>query len=163
MDDAVAALSRGEVIGIANGRAEFGPRALGNRSLISDPRGLDVKSKVNKIKKRELFRPFAPVVMQQYAKDYFDLAYPHSPYMQYVAKCKRPDLIPAVCHADEISRVQTLTRTQNKVFYDLMQKFYQKTGCPLLLNTSLNIKGEPLVNTWEDAMKFSDINQVEVY
>ncbi len=163
VDNALKALLGGKVIGVAHGRSEFGPRALGNRSLIVDPRGLNVKAKVNKIKKRELFRPFAPVVLEEHANDYFELAYPSTPYMQFVAKCKKPDLMPAICHVDGTSRVQTLTQDQNPDFHRLLDLFFKATGCPILLNTSLNIKGEPLVNTWADAQRFNDMHGVDIY
>jgi carbamoyltransferase len=137
--------------------------ARGNRSLIADPRGVDVKQKVNKIKKRELFRPFAPIVMEEHAHKYFDIVSHSSPYMQFVARCKQPDLMPAVCHVDDTSRVQTLSKKQNPDFYNLLNRFYEKTGCPVLLNTSLNIKGEPLVNTLDDASRFSQLHKINIY
>lgn len=163
VDAALAALLNGEIIGIAQGRAEFGPRALGNRSLIADPRGTTIKNRINQIKKRELFRPFAPIILQEHAKNYFDLAQDSSPYMQFVARCRQPETIPAVCHVDGTSRVQTLTQVQNPFFHNLLSRFYAATGCPLLLNTSLNIKGEPLANTWEDALRFSQLHNVSIF
>jgi carbamoyltransferase len=153
----------GEVIGIATGRAEFGPRALGNRSLISDPRGSEVKDRVNNIKKRELFRPFAPAIMEEHIDTYFDLPVRTSPYMQFVARVRDPSSFPAVTHVDCTARVQTVSRAQNPTFYSLLERFYHQTGCPMLLNTSLNIKGEPLVNTWQDAQRFSAIHNVNVF
>lgn len=153
----------GNVIDIANDRAEFGPRALGNRSLIADPRGIHIKDKVNKIKKRELFRPFAPIILEDHATEYFDLPYCSSPYMQYVAQYKKSTEIPAVYHIDGTSRVQTLREDQNQKFYKLLKKFYETTSCPLLLNTSLNIKGKPLVNAWEDAQRFGKIHDVLIF
>lgn len=162
-DGALQVLLKGEPIGVANGRAEFGPRALGNRSLICDPRGPHVKDMINQIKKREPFRPFAPIVMEHLAHDYFDMPVQTSPYMQFVAKCKFPDQFPAICHFDNTSRVQTLNATQNPVFYELLERFYQATGCPMLLNTSLNIKGQPLVNTWLDAVGFRTMYGVQVF
>jgi carbamoyltransferase len=153
-DGALNALLRGEVIGIANGRAEFGPRALGNRSLICDPRGQHMKDAVNRLKRREEFRPFAPVIMEHLAHTCFDLPVATSPYMQFTAPCRFPDRFPAICHVDNTSRVQTLAAEQNPRFYRLLEMFFAATGCPMLLNTSLNIKGEPLVDTWEDALRF---------
>lgn len=161
--DVVAALSNGEVVGIANGRAEFGPRALGNRSLMADPRGRETKDRVNRIKKREPFRPFAPVIMAEFAGAYFDMPVAESPYMQFVAPVKRPDLFPAIAHFDNTARLQTVSRVQNPVLYDLLACFHDKTGCPLLLNTSLNIKGEPLVNVWEDAQRFQAKHGVKIF
>ena len=163
IDAVVECLANGEVVGIANGRAEFGPRALGNRSLIADPRGPDVKDRVNTVKKREMFRPFAPVIMEHLAHEYFEMPVESAPYMQFTAKCKRRDLFPAICHYDNTSRVQTLTREQNPTFYALLEAFYEKTGCPIILNTSLNIKGQPLVNTWSDALDFSKHYGVKVF
>jgi carbamoyltransferase len=162
-DAALALLLKGEPIGIANGRAEFGPRALGNRSLICDPRGPHVKDLINKIKKREPFRPFAPIILEHLAHQYFDMPVATSPYMQFTAKCKFPEQFPAICHFDGSSRVQTLNQTQNPVFYGLLDRFYQVTGCPMLLNTSLNIKGQPLVNTWLDAVGFRTMYGVQVF
>lgn len=159
----VDCLVNGEVVGIANGRAEFGPRSLGNRSLIADPRGADVKDRVNTIKHREMFRPFAPVIMEHLAHEYFEMPVDSAPYMQFTAKCKKPDEFPAICHFDNTSRVQTLRREQNPTFYALMEEFYNRTGCPIVLNTSLNIKGQPLVNTWQDALDFSEHYGVKVF
>jgi carbamoyltransferase len=160
---AVAALKEGEVIGIANGRAEFGPRALGNRSLLADPRGPLTKDRVNRIKKREPFRPFAPMVMAEHADEYFDLPVGKSPYMQFVGTVRHPDLFPAICHCDGTARVQTLTRAQNPTVYRLLEGFRAETGCPMLLNTSLNLKGEPLVNTWADAERFEIHTGVRIF
>jgi carbamoyltransferase len=164
VDGALAALLAGQIIGVAHGRAEFGPRALGNRSLVADPRGTAVKDRVNKIKKRELFRPFAPVVLEEYATSYFDLSHGQlSPYMQFVAPCKRYGEIPAVCHVDGSSRIQTLRQDQNPAFYELLKKFYEATKCPVLLNTSLNIKGEPLANSWQDAKYFGEMHGIHIF
>ena len=138
---------------VASGRAEFGPRALGNRSILADPRDPNIKDKVNLIKKRELFRPFAPVIMAEHASDWFDMNY-ESPYMQYTPKCLKPDLIPSVVHVDGTSRVQTLTRGQHPGLYSVLEKFYNATGVPLLLNTSLNIKGKPILNDEKDVKEW---------
>jgi carbamoyltransferase len=160
---AADALINYKIIGVATGRAEFGPRALGNRSLLADPRGNNIKSQVNNIKKRQQFRPFAPIVMEQFANDYFDMPIKTSPYMQFTAPCRRPDLFPAICHVDGSSRVQTLNRKQNPKIYDMIEVFYNKTGCPIVLNTSLNIKGEPLVDSWDDAIRFSKKHIVSIF
>jgi carbamoyltransferase len=162
-DQILDRLTDGDVVGIANGRAEFGPRALGNRSLLCDPRGPDVKEKINRIKGREPFRPFAPAVLAEHADRYFDLPVPQSPYMQFVAPCRRPDLFPAITHVDGTSRVQTVTHSDNPNLHSLLAGFFERTGCPMLLNTSLNIKGEPLVNSWDDAVNFSDVTGVSVF
>lgn len=159
----VDVLASGKVVAVANGRAEFGPRALGNRSLISDPRGPDTKDKVNLIKKRDMFRPFAPVILEEFADEYFDMPVMRSPYMQYTAPCRFPADLPAICHVDGSSRVQTLRKSDNPSLHGLLTEFHRRTGCPAILNTSLNIKGEPLVDTWEDALRFSQLNRVEVF
>ena len=136
---------------VAAGRAEFGPRALGNRSILADPTDIRIKDKVNKIKQRELFRPFAPVVMEKYANEWFDMPNGKpTPYMQYAVKCLKPDLIPAVVHEDGTSRVQTVNKEQHPGLYGVLQEWYKLTGVPVLLNTSLNVKGQPLLNDIED-------------
>jgi carbamoyltransferase len=137
------------IVAVATGRAEYGPRALGNRSILADPRDPDIKDKVNLIKQRELFRPFAPVVLADHAHKWFDMDF-ESPYMQYTVKCLQPDKIPSVVHKDGTSRVQTVTREQHPGLYRAINKFYLQTGVPVLLNTSLNIKGQPLLNDEND-------------
>jgi carbamoyltransferase len=141
------------IVAVASGKAEYGPRALGNRSILADPRDPLIKDKVNLIKQRELFRPFAPVVMAEHAHKWFDMDF-ESPYMQYTVKCLRPDKIPSVVHADGTSRVQTVTREQHSGLYRVLNKFYLQTGVPILLNTSLNIKGQPLLNDEDDIIKW---------
>jgi len=159
----VKQLVKGQIVGIANGRAEFGPRALGNRSLLCDPRQQKFKDKMNSIKHRQQFRPFAPAVLAEHADTYFDMPVPVTPYMQYVAKCKAPDYLPAICHADNTSRVQTVKCTDNLVLRSILEEWYTITKCPVLMNTSLNIRGEPLVNTWEDAQKFKQLHGIEIF
>ena len=139
------------IVAVASGRAEYGPRALGNRSILADPRDPNIKDKVNKIKQRELFRPFAPVIMEECAYKWFDMNFP-SPYMQYTVKCLKPELIPSVVHADGTCRVQTVNRNQHRGLWRVLNKFYLQTGVPILLNTSLNIKGQPLLNDLKDAL-----------
>ena len=152
-----------KIVGVASGRAEFGPRALGNRSLLADPRGSEIKEKVNAIKRRQQFRPFAPVILAEVADDYFDMpaGWHHSPYMQSVARCRQPDLSPAICHVDGTSRVQTVARDGSGI-RELLEKWYVMTGCPMLLNTSLNIRGEPMVNDRADADRFEALYGVKV-
>jgi carbamoyltransferase len=159
----LSTLLEGNIVGVANGRAEFGPRALGNRSLLADPRGPTAKDKVNEIKRRQKFRPFAPAVLEEKAKEFFDMPVEKVPYMQFIAKCKRPDLFPAICHVDNTSRVQTVSEKENPGFYGLINEFYKKTGCPMLLNTSLNIKGQPIVNTEKHAREFEEHYNVKVF
>jgi carbamoyltransferase len=154
---------RGDVVGVASGRAEFGPRALGNRSLLADPRGKEVKDKVNEIKRRQKFRPFAPVILAEYANNYFNMhtGWDHSPYMQSVAICKHPHNFPAIVHIDGTSRVQTVEK-DNSGIRELLEKWYVLTGCPMLLNTSLNIRGEPMVNDRADADRFEKLYNIKV-
>jgi carbamoyltransferase len=147
--------------GIARGHAEIGPRALGNRSLIADPRTPDCKRRVNHIKQRQEFRPFAPAILAEYADEYFDG--PTGPYMQYTPKCREPERFPSIVHTDGTSRVQTVTREDNPSFRELLELWYDKTGCPMLLNTSLNIKGQPMVNDLGDARDFKKKYGVNVF
>ena len=149
VDKIIKELLENKVAPVASGKAEFGPRSLGNRSIFADPRDPDIKNKVNLIKKRELFRPFAPVVLEEYAHEWFDMKFT-SPYMQYSVRCLKPDLIPSVVHADGTSRVQTVNYKQHPGLYKLLLEWYYITGVPVLLNTSLNIKGQPILNDIED-------------
>ena len=151
------------IVGVANGRAEFGPRALGNRSLLADPRGADIKDRVNEIKRRQKFRPFAPVILEEMADQYFDFSpgWTTSRYMQSVARCRHPDLFPAICHYDGSSRVQTVPRDGSGI-RELLEKWFVMTDCPMLLNTSLNIRGEPMVNDRVDADRFEQLYKVKV-
>jgi len=155
-------LKTNKIAAVATGRAEYGPRALGNRSILADPRDPNIKDKVNTIKQREQFRPFAPVVLEEFASEWFDMDFA-SPYMQYTVKCKQPDKIPSVVHKDGTSRVQTVNRDQHPGLHMLLRKWYWDTGCPVLLNTSLNIKGQPLINdtndinSWEKMYNFKII------
>ena len=156
-------LRQEQVVAIANGRAEFGPRALGNRSILADPRGPDVKDRVNAVKKRETFRPFAPVILAEHADEYFELNHNCYDYMQYAVRCKQPNLFPAIIHIDGTSRVQTVNKDSPSIIRKILEARYDKTGCPMLLNTSMNIKGEPLVNTENDAKQFSLANKIPVF
>lgn len=155
-------LLKGSVVGVANGQAEFGPRALGNRSLLADPRTKEMKDKVNEIKRRQKFRPFAPAVLEEYANDYFELIGHTSRFMQYAPLCRRPNSLPAVIHYDGTSRVQTVPNNGTG-FRKLLEAWYEKTGCPVLLNTSLNIKGKPMVNDTVDADAFEKHYGVPVF
>jgi carbamoyltransferase len=164
VDHLVRSLLDTGIVGVASGRAEFGPRALGNRSLLADPRGQEIKDRVNEIKRRQKFRPFAPVVLAELADQYFDMPsgwHTHS-YMQSVARCREPDLYPAVCHVDGTSRVQTVGPDGSGI-RQLLEAWYAQTGCPMLLNTSLNIRGEPMVNDRADADRFETRYGVKVY
>jgi carbamoyltransferase len=164
VDNLVRSLLDTGIVGVANGRAEFGPRALGNRSLLADPRGTEIKDRVNEIKRRQKFRPFAPVILAELADDYFDIEpgwHTHN-YMQSVARCRQPDVYPAICHVDGTSRVQTVEADGSGI-RQLLEAWYAKTGCPMLLNTSLNIRGEPMVNDRADADRFEYEYGVKVY
>jgi carbamoyltransferase len=165
VEKALNALLNGDIIGIANGRAEFGPRALGNRTLTADPRGDTIKDRMNEIKRRQKFRPFAPMILEEDVHDYFIMPenINSSPYMQFVAKCKYPLDFPAIIHADGTSRVQTVNKQQHPELYTLLSKFKEKTGCPMLVNTSLNIKGQPIVNDLNDAQEFSKHYDIKVF
>lgn len=158
----VEVLSQRGMFGLANGRAEFGPRALGNRSLLADPRTKIMKAKINEIKQREMFRPFGPVVLQEHAHHWFHMPWVDLPYMQYAVKAKLPSKIPAVVHADGTCRVQTVARHQNPFLYDVLRAWFDRTGIPILLNTSMNVKGQPLVDTWDDAVEFSQAYNVPI-
>ena len=156
--EVVGELLENKVCGIANGRAEFGPRALGNRSLLGDPR-YDIKDTVNDIKKRQKFRPFAPAILEEYADEYFEG--PMNEYMQFVAKVKHD--YSSVTHVDGTARVQVVKKNCGSVIRQILEAWYDETGCPMLLNTSLNIKGMPIVDTWDDAMEFSKLYNVKIF
>jgi carbamoyltransferase len=146
-----------KISAVVNGRAEYGPRALGNRSILADPRDPHCKDLVNTVKGREMFRPFAPVIMEEHASEWFEMVQP-SPYMQYAVKCKKPELIPSVVHKDGTSRVQTVNKEQHPGLYELLRRWKEYSGVPVLLNTSLNIKGQPLLNDLEDVKKWNSLH-----
>ena len=152
-----------KIVGVASGRAEFGPRALGNRSLLADPRGHSIKSRVNEIKRRQKFRPFAPIILEEYVDQYFDMPrhWANSRYMQVIAGCKFPEKFPAIVHQDGTSRVQTVPADGSGI-RQLLEKWHVMTGCPMLLNTSLNIRGEPMVNDLGDATRFQRLYGIKV-
>jgi carbamoyltransferase len=173
LEKTVKILLEEKVVGWFQGRMEFGPRALGGRSILADPRSENMQKKLNlKIKYRESFRPFAPSILKEYLSDCFNIQ-EDSPYMLYVAdinsnkkiemtdyqkklfgieklNVKRSE-IPAVTHDDYSARIQTVNKNTNKRYYDLISRFNDKTDCPILLNTSFNVRGEPIVNTPTDA------------
>ncbi|MFC2062019.1 carbamoyltransferase [Elusimicrobiota bacterium] len=147
-------ISEGKIIGWFQGASEFGPRALGHRSILADPRNEDIMNIINKkVKKREKFRPYAPSILLENLKDYFDLDQA-SPFMLQVGKVKtnKKKYIPAVIHIDGYSRIQTVTEKDNGIFYDLIKEFYKLTGIPLILNTSFNTRGNPIVETPGEAI-----------
>jgi len=162
-EELVSELMENKIVGVASGRAEFGPRALGNRSLLADPRGDDIKDRVNEIKRRQKFRPFAPMILEEYAHDYFDMpAFDNQPYMQSIYECKFPKEFPAIVHKDGTSRVQTVGKDDKTGARQLLEMWYVMTDCPMLLNTSLNIRGEPVVNDRADADRFEKQYGVKV-
>lgn len=160
----VSSLLSDKICGVASGRAEFGPRALGNRSLLADPRGPDIKDRVNVIKRRQEFRPFAPVILEEHVHDYFDMpdGFSDTRYMQVIGRCRHPNLFPAITHVDGTSRIQTVPADGSGI-RQLLEAWYKETGCPMLLNTSLNIRGEPMVNDRTDADRFEDLYGVKVH
>lgn len=173
VEDVAKLIDQGKVIGWFQGKMEYGPRSLGSRSIIGDARNTQMQSIMNlKIKNRESFRPFAPAVLLEHAKDWFDIKEP-SPYMLFVyqineskqlqsnvedeekfgidkLKVKR-STVPAITHIDYSARVQTVTKEENHKFYDLINEFYKLTGCPVIINTSFNVRGEPIVESVENA------------
>ena len=163
VNDILDELLTKSIVGVASGHAEFGPRALGNRSLLGDPRGIHIKEKVNEIKRRQQFRPFAPVILEEMVDDYFIMPanWRDSRYMQVIATCRYPDLFPAIVHHDGTSRVQTVPKDGSGI-RELLEKWYVLTECPMLLNTSLNIRGEPMVNDRSDADRFEQLYGVKV-
>jgi carbamoyltransferase len=145
-------LNSQKIVGWFQGRMEFGPRALGSRSILADPRSKKMRSIINKkIKFREPFRPFAPSVLSEKAQNYFDLEC-ESPYMLFVTTVKSSGF-PAITHVDNSARVQTVKRKDDPVFYDLLDRFYKYYGCPMVVNTSFNRMGETIVCTPDDAYK----------
>ena len=144
-------IAESNVVGWYQGKMEWGPRALGNRSILADPRNAKMKDILNeKIKHRESFRPFAPCILEEHLSEYFDINIP-SPYMLMVAPVKKPKKIPAVTHVDGTSRLQTVSKNINSLFYNLITEFYKISDVPVLINTSMNVRGEPIVNTPEQA------------
>ena len=145
-----------QIVAIFQGESEWGPRALGNRSILFDPRHPQAKQIVNTVKMREDYRPFAGSVMLEHADEYFDMkSLKESPWMSFAIQAKQPayDNIPSLVHADGTCRIQTVTREQNKNYYDLISGFNDITGVPVIFNTSFNLGGEPLVETLDDALR----------
>lgn len=155
LDRAVDLLAENRIVGCWHGRAEMGPRALGNRSILMSPRRAENKDILNsQVKHREAFRPFAPAILEEFTTDYFDIDRP-SPYMLFVptVRAEKREVIPAVTHADGTGRLQTVTKEFNPHFYEIIKKFYERTGVPVILNTSFNVAREPIVETPEDAIR----------
>ena len=142
------------MIGWYQGRTEFGPRALGARSILASPTDPRMQAKLNEIKDREDFRPVAPVVMEEHAHEWF-VNGKVAPFMLFVfdVRAEKAERIPAVRHVDGTARVQTVNRAQHALYYDLLDAFRQRTGVPILVNTSFNTRGEPMVNSPRDAVE----------
>lgn len=154
-DTVVDVLIKEKVVGVMHGKAEFGPRALGNRSVLADPRDANIKNIVNDIKGRERFRPFAPLILEEHARKYFNLPCLNSPYMSFVFNAKNVDDVPGIAHVDNTARIQTVNKDSGSI-YKILNKWYLETGCPVLINTSLNMKGFPLLNKVQDVFEFKD-------
>ena len=152
-------LIENKIIAIMQGRNEIGPRALGNRSILFDPRDPEAKNKINELKQREWFRPYAGTVLYEYAHEWFDLKNKkETPYMSYCFKVKN-NKVPGITHVDDTCRIQTLKREQNPYFYDLIKTFYSITEVPILFNTSFNEAGMPLINSIDQAVNFFNKNK----
>jgi len=161
-------IGRKQIVAIFQGESEWGPRALGNRSIMFDPRHWDAKAIVNEVKQREDYRPFAGTIMAEHAHEYFHMEQlPDSPWMSFAIQARKKAYkdIPTLVHADGTCRIQTVTREENKNYYDLIEQFYKVTGVPIIFNTSFNLGGEPLVETIYDAIDTcnrSEINYLYV-
>jgi carbamoyltransferase len=154
--DIVDLILKQNIVAIYQGRSESGPRALGNRTITFDPRNINGKDIVNTMKKREHFRPFAGTIMKEHVHDWFKMeGLDESPHMMYAVDVveEKKKLIPSITHVDGTCRVQTVTKEENKHFYELISEFYERTGVPILFNTSFNLAGNPLVETLDDALK----------
>lgn len=152
------------IVSIFQGRCEGGPRALGNRSILYDPRDSNAKDHVNRVKKREWFRPFAGTILLEHANKWFDLAgLKESPFMSYAVEVleDKKELIPGIVHVDGTCRIQTVTENQNYHYYNLIKSFYEKTSVPILFNTSFNLGGETLVQTLDDAIDTLKRSEIE--
>jgi carbamoyltransferase len=155
------ALSEGAIVAFFHGGSEFGPRALGHRSIFADPRNPNMKDILNqRVKHREWFRPFAPIALSEKAAEWFDIDF-ESKFMLFIAPIREPERIPAVAHVDGSARLQTILREDSPKVYELIEAFDRLTGVPILLNTSLNDNGEPLVETSQDALRFFQTHDVD--
>ena len=154
--DIVKLITDRNIVSLFQGRSESGPRALGNRSILYDPTDPNGKDHVNLVKRREYFRPFAGTILAEHAEEWFDMrGMKDSPHMMYAMNCQEgvAEKIPSIIHVDGTCRIQTVTREQNEVYYDLINDFYKHTGVPIIFNTSFNLGGEPLVETLDDAFR----------
>lgn len=154
-------ISESKIIAWYQGKSEFGPRALGNRSFIANPTDPNMKDILNsRVKFREWFRPFAPSVVEENAQDYFDIDVP-SPFMLYTCPVKKKELVPAITHVDGTARVQTVNKKDNPKYYELIKEVEKFTGIPMVLNTSLNINGQPIVETIEEALELFEQSDID--
>jgi carbamoyltransferase len=163
-DEIVGLLQSKNIVSMFQGRSENGPRALGNRSILFDPTFEDGKDFVNKVKRREYFRPFAGTILAEHVHEWFDLrGMDDSPFMMYAVNCQPgiEEKIPSIIHVDGTCRIQTVTPEQNQHYYDLIKAFHAKSGVPILFNTSFNLGGEPLVETLEDALWTLQQSEIE--
>lgn len=163
-EDVVDLLTSKNIVALYQGRSENGPRALGNRSLMFDPRFEDGKDYVNSIKRREYFRPFAGSILEEDVHEWFDLrGMDSSPSMMYAVNCQEgiAEKIPSIIHVDGTSRIQTVNKEQNSAYYDIIKEFKTKTGTPIIFNTSFNLGGEPLVETLDDACRTLANSEIE--
>lgn len=162
--DAVDLIMNGNIVTLFQDRCENGPRALGNRSILFDPRTMDGKDYVNSVKHREYFRPFAGSILHEHANEWFDMrGLEESPHMMYAMDCQPgvEEKIPAIIHVDGTCRIQTVKEHQNPVYYEMIKEFYDRTGVPILFNTSFNLGGEPLVETIDDAVRTLKESEIE--
>jgi len=163
-EDAVKLILQGNIVTLFQGSCENGPRALGNRSILFDPRTEDGKAYVNSVKHREYFRPFAGTILHEYAEEWFDMrGLKESPHMMYAMHCNEgyKEKIPAIVHVDGTCRIQTLKKEQNPVFYEMIEEFNKQTAIPVLFNTSFNLGGEPLVETLDDAVQALSVSRIK--
>lgn len=162
--DVVNLMRDKNIVAMFQGRSEAGPRALGNRSLMFDPTFEDGKDWVNRIKRREYFRPFAGSILHEHAQDWFDMrGMEESPHMMYAMNCQDgiAEKIPSIIHVDGTCRIQTVKEHQNKHYYAVIKEFYEQTGVPIIFNTSFNLGGEPLVETLDDALRTLANSEIE--
>ena len=152
------------IVALFQGQSENGPRALGNRSLLFDPRFKDGKDFVNQVKRREYFRPFAGSILHEYTHEWFDLrGMEETPHMMYAVNCQPgvEEKIPSIIHVDGNCRIQSVKKEDNELYYRLIKKFHEVTQCPIVFNTSFNLGGEPLVETLDDAVRTLQHSEIE--
>jgi len=162
---AVNRLLEQKIIAIFQGRSELGPRALGCRSILFDPRNENAKEIINKVKQREWYQPFAGSIMLEHVHDYFDMKQlKESPWMSFAVNCKEKAIkeVPGIVHVDNTCRIQTVTKKQNLKYYELLEEWFRQTGCPILFNTSFNLSGEAIVETLDDAKDTVNRSDIDI-